>query len=73
MNTNDKKTKGKTKSIKEIVAESKTLEEAQQKVAEQQEEEYKTNLIYNFFNFFIGGDNTADIKNKQTGKPTPPY
>lgn len=69
MNTNDKKTKGKTKTIKEIVSESKTLEEAQQKVAEQEEEEYSGNLIYNFFNFFIGGPNTADIKNRQTGKP----
>ena len=67
MNKNAKKTNGKT--IKELVAESKTLEEAQQKVAEQQEEEYKTNLIYNFFNFFIGGDNSADITNRQTGKP----
>ena len=41
-----------------------------------EEEEYdsKTNLIYNFFNFFIGGDNSAKIKNKQTGKPNqPPY
>lgn len=37
----------------------------------------KTNLIYNFFNFFIGGANSADIKNKQEGKPgsgtPPPY
>ena len=43
----------------------KNVDEALEEV----EEEYKTNLIYNFFNFFIGGDNSADIKNKQEGKP----
>lgn len=43
---------------------------------EAEEEEYNTNLIYNFFNFFIGGPNKANIKNKQKGKPggtPPPY
>lgn len=44
---------------------------------EVEQEDYKTNLIYNFFNFFIGGDNSANIKNKQEGKPgggtPPPY
>lgn len=52
---------------------SKTAEEPEIIEPETYEEEMKTNLIYNFFNFFIGGDNQADIKNKQTGKPNPPY
>jgi hypothetical protein len=64
MSNKKKKTKEKTK-----VSKAKSLEEAQ----ELMEEEYNSNLIYNFFNFFIGGPNKAGIKNKQTGKPTPPY
>lgn len=40
--------------------------------AEQAAEEYITNQpIYNYFQFFIGG-NKVD-KNKQEGKPNPPY
>lgn len=69
MNKNGKKTNGKTKTTEEIVAESINLEQAQKAAAEQTEEEYKTNIIYNFFNFFIGGSNSADITNRQTGKP----
>lgn len=61
--------KSKKKNVK-TKATPKTVDEA----LEQVEDEYKTNLIYNFFNFFIGGSNAADIKNKQEGKPNvPPY
>lgn len=60
----------KAKKEKKAVLEHKSLAEDLKQV----EDEYKTNLIYNFFNFFIGGSNAADIMNKQSGKPgTPPY
>lgn len=66
MNKKNKKAKKSTKAV----LEHKSLEEDLKQV----EDEYKTNLIYNFFNFFIGGSNAADITNKQQGKPNqPPY
>lgn len=41
--------------------------------AEEAAEEYVTNQpIYNYFQFFIGGPNNV-AKNKQEGKPNPPY
>lgn len=59
----------KKKVTKEDILNAPTREEAEQLL-----EEYNTqNLIYNFFNFFIGGSNEADIKNRQTGKPGQPY
>lgn len=55
----------KKKITKDDILNAKTKEEAEQLL-----EEYSAqNLIYNFFNFFIGGSNEADIRNKQTGKP----
>lgn len=52
----------------------KTKEVSEPEIVEEEVYDQKTNLIYNFFNFFIGGSNSADIKNKQSGKPgQPPY
>lgn len=59
------KKKANKKKPTKAALEHKSLEEDLKQV----EDEYKTNLIYNFFNFFIGGSNAADIKNKQEGKP----
>jgi hypothetical protein len=58
-----------TKTKAETTKEASEPEEVEDEVYDN-----KTNLIYNFFNFFIGGSNQADIKNKQEGKPgAPPY
>lgn len=57
--------KKKRKITKSDILNAPTREEAEQLL-----EEYSAqNLIYNFFNFFIGGSNEADIRNRQTGKP----
>lgn len=64
MNKKNAKTNAKTKEVSEPEVET----------PEPEVYDNKTNLIYNFFNFFIGGANSADIKNKQEGKPgAPPY
>lgn len=67
MKKKSKKKKGKTK--EDLAPENfNTREEHEAAV----EEYTKSQPIYNYFQFFIGG-NTVD-KNKQQGKPTvPPY
>jgi len=71
MNRNAKKTKGKTKTIKEIVKESPTLEAAQEAASEV----YKTQPVYQIFQFFFGSDGPIHAPNDQKGKPggPPPY
>lgn len=59
MNKKSAKTNAKTKEVSEP-------EEVETPEAEVYDN--KTNLIYNFFNFFIGGSNQADIKNKHDGE-----
>lgn len=67
MNKKKQKTRGKTEA--DLAPENfKTQVES-----EQAAEEYITNQpIYNYFQFFIGGPNNVK-KNKQEGKPLPPY
>lgn len=75
MNKNAKKTNGKTKTIEEIVKETKaaggTVEDAQEAASEI----YSQQPIYNIFNFFIGGPNkVGTVDSKVSGKPSqPPY
>lgn len=62
MKKNEKKTK-----------EPKPEDFKTQAEAEEANEEYLTSQpIYNYFQFFIGGPNNVQ-KNKQEGKPHPPY